>query len=355
MRPHPYPRTLARLRCQHRAILMLCFVAACGGDSRREPPVRGERTVASESWDTGFSVGGTLQDTLFGQIGDVVHAGDRIYASDLFSGHLISFDREGYLQWRFGGQGSGPGEFLRPMDLELDPSGNVLVLDPRNSRITVVSKAGTLVGTIPLQDLDGLPSGFAVTGSDALMIAVPSAKLPLVVVDFEGNEIERLPHPDPLFESMHPMVRQFQIHSAATSSQVVATYDLADGFSVISSGAPSENHMWYAETVPPLEVMTTSTKDENTTYTTTQLPSPLILSAVGASVQDDKLLVLFGGQSENRGKWIDVFRLPDGAYTHSYALPRSAAAMSVSGEWFAFVSNSPIPMLWTSRPRDQIE
>ena len=48
----------------------------------------------------------------------------------------------------FGGRGKGPGQFRDPMGIEVDGSGNMVVVDSRNHRLQVFNSEGEFVGFI---------------------------------------------------------------------------------------------------------------------------------------------------------------------------------------------------------------
>ncbi|MFC1553474.1 BF3164 family lipoprotein [candidate division KSB1 bacterium] len=56
---------------------------------------------------------------------------------------LYVYDKNGRFIRQIGQQGQGPGEFSRPNYFTIDESGNIFVLDTRNSRITVFKPDGT--------------------------------------------------------------------------------------------------------------------------------------------------------------------------------------------------------------------
>ena len=50
------------------------------------------------------------------------------------------FDREGKFLSKIGGvRGSGPGQFIDPIALDIDSKGNIFVTDQRNQRVQVFS------------------------------------------------------------------------------------------------------------------------------------------------------------------------------------------------------------------------
>jgi sugar lactone lactonase YvrE len=67
-------------------------------------------------------------------LGDVAIDGQgNVYVADGGNARIQKFDSEGNFLTKWGSQGSGDGQFIRPMDLTVDQDGNVYVIDDRSS------------------------------------------------------------------------------------------------------------------------------------------------------------------------------------------------------------------------------
>ena len=98
------------------------------------------------------------------------------------------------LLWESGRRGAGPGEFQRPLDIEFDEDGNLLVLDEANLRLTVLGPDGKLADTHRLVGARQiLPEGFH-PGSWAVM---PNLNMDTLWVTRDGP---------PRFQPMPPSV-----------------------------------------------------------------------------------------------------------------------------------------------------
>lgn len=91
--------------------------------------------------------------TQFGTIWDVsVSSHGQILVTEKTAPMLRLFDQSGKLAWSGGRSGKGPGEYLLPFRSSLSDSG-IVVVDMTNSRITDLTLAGDLVGSIALTGL----------------------------------------------------------------------------------------------------------------------------------------------------------------------------------------------------------
>jgi DNA-binding beta-propeller fold protein YncE len=70
-------------------------------------------------------------------IGLAVDALGRVYVADFKNHRIQVFTGQGTLLALFGAQGSGPGEFERPTDLDIGPDGRIYLVDFGNDRIQV--------------------------------------------------------------------------------------------------------------------------------------------------------------------------------------------------------------------------
>jgi hypothetical protein len=86
-------------------------------------------------------------EAAFGSVADVAPglSGDTVYVLDGMSMAVSAFGADGRFLFSFGGEGGGPGEFRRPMQLLVLPwSGEVAVWDVETQRLTVHTSAGAV-------------------------------------------------------------------------------------------------------------------------------------------------------------------------------------------------------------------
>ncbi|MEO7352956.1 MAG: 6-bladed beta-propeller [Gemmatimonadales bacterium] len=116
-----------------------------------------------------------------------------LYVLDRDGCKVVAFDRNGNVIRIIGnGKGQGPGEFARPNSLTLSDAGELFVLDPGQSRVSVFGTDGVLKRTFPVAG----SFGFQIRAtSDRLYISqyVFRGGAPVVLVyDFKGTLIEKI-------------------------------------------------------------------------------------------------------------------------------------------------------------------
>jgi uncharacterized protein (TIGR03663 family) len=87
---------------------------------------------------------GPPDDTLFGPRA-VVTAGQFVYVADTGNKRILRYDRQGKKVSEFGGAGSGPSQFVEPVGLAADGSGNIYVADTGNHRVQVFDADGKFI------------------------------------------------------------------------------------------------------------------------------------------------------------------------------------------------------------------
>ena len=104
----------------------------------------------SETWSLTeeLRIGSAMSEgpDLFGRITDIaVDREGRIHVLDRQAKELRTFSPVGEHIRTVGREGSGPGEFSDPIGLALSPDGNLWVVDPDNTRYTLLDTAGEYV------------------------------------------------------------------------------------------------------------------------------------------------------------------------------------------------------------------
>lgn len=93
----------------------------------------------------------------FGSIASItVDDRGRLWVLDSQASELRVFGRSGDHVRTVGREGSGPGEFTRPVRADVGPEGRIWVMDPQNGRLSVFDSAGTYIEGIQA------PGGFVI-------------------------------------------------------------------------------------------------------------------------------------------------------------------------------------------------
>lgn len=118
---------------------------------------------------------------------------------------LLYLDGAGGLERKFGRAGSGPGEFSMMTALDVDGSGNLIVYDPRETRLTRLTSTGDFLETERLSSEDAVVDFYPLSElADGRILAVFGAvrvfgrsgesrdTVPLIVVDPSGARWDTL-------------------------------------------------------------------------------------------------------------------------------------------------------------------
>lgn len=68
------------------------------------------------------------------------------YVVDTMAHQVISYDRQGVENFRFGSRGAATGQFNYPTDIAIGPEGNIYITDSLNSRVQMFSRRGAFLG-----------------------------------------------------------------------------------------------------------------------------------------------------------------------------------------------------------------
>lgn len=91
------------------------------------------------------------------------------------NGEVMKYNSSGIRSWSSGSTGSGNGEFYNPLDLAIDSSGNIFVIDTLNNRVQKLNSSGiyqSKFGTPGSGDGEfSIPWGIDIDGSDNIFVA----------------------------------------------------------------------------------------------------------------------------------------------------------------------------------------
>lgn len=260
--------------------------------------------------------------------------GRHVYVYDMADDHLLALRAaDGSLAWKTGRRGSGPQEFRKAEDLAFGATGDLLVADPNNNRITVVSPEGKVSSHVPLDAVPYAISNCSLANGQVLVSTLGSLTPPIIRLSAEGKVLARsyLPWPD-LKDS--PGIVQQGFFVRPRDGKCIYMLALGRGFTVYD-GTAFRPPVPYVESfdLPPVE-LTPGEKGAP--------PSTRILdrteAAVGAGADDQTLAVGFWGKTKDQGELIDVYSLDRGDYLHSYLAPVVFTRMARAGNTYFFES-----------------
>lgn len=334
----------------------LCVVAslalACGRGAHEGASPDGTvrqtgRRVIERRWEEVFRVGGDVEDTLLQ--GPTALAADSlgVYVADAMAGRVLRFTRDGRLAYSTGRPGGGPGEFRRIRDLAVDDSGRVWVLDRGNSRITILDRTGAERTHFRLEQAARSADRVVATGPDrGAVLIVYDRERPFLRLGVDGRLRERFGPPWDGFSNLAPLASQL-VAGGGPGGRWVAAFAMGDGYFVRDGDAWLGRRRRYVETVPfpRVEVRGGLSADGSGRVEERIAGEEPVFGALSLSVVGDRVVILFGGRTPERGRWLDVYDLAGGGYRGSLVLPEPFARVALGGGLLYGISSTPVPRL----------
>jgi hypothetical protein len=241
-------RRLDRPCVRTAALVSVIVLAACGGDRAPdgEAAAPTERRVASARWDTLWSVGGGVQDSILLQPSRIAASGGRVYVFDHAAARVLAFSAsDGSVAWMSGRKGSGPGEFKMVRDLEIGPGARPMLLDVGNGRITTLDATGAVYRQSRLGSV-GYVDQFAPLADGRAVLLTEHPDSAIAIADTSGGIVQRLRLPWKEFADLHPLVRQGNLASGADGRWAFG-FALGDGWFGFSGTRPDGRKRPYIE------------------------------------------------------------------------------------------------------------
>ena len=146
--------------------------------------VQGVRAAETYQFVTKWGTQGSGDGQFISPVGVAVDTSGNVYVAAEWNYRIQKFSSDGTFLNKWGTQGTGDGQFSRPLGVAVDSAGNVYVADTTNNRIQKFSSTGTFLvkwGTLGTGDGQfNYPVGIAVDSSGNVY-----------VVDYGNNRIEK--------------------------------------------------------------------------------------------------------------------------------------------------------------------
>jgi hypothetical protein len=332
------------------AILACGGAVACGQFSP-DGHDRPERVVTEVRWDTVAHLRVSAEDTVLFSADQVVAKEDGFWVLDRTGYRVARFDWSGSVRWYAGRQGAGPGELMNPRVVDVDDRGVAWVMDVGTARITGFNPEGAMEREISLRDLGGMMGAFAVSREGDRFFGVVHEEDVIPVVVDGGGRVRR---GEPLFLPEEEDIWGFALQGMAAREPAgdrwVYAFAMGDGLFRMDEVSLKGERIPYPERVPFPRMVEEVTTEANRTITTRRLTEPNF-SARSVAVARGRILVQFMGETEDRGRILDLYDLDSGAYERSVLLPRNGH-MGAWEDRIVLAMNDPTPEVLVLRMVD---
>lgn len=332
------------------AYSVLMLAAACGGDdASARAGSGGARKATVAQWDTLWLRGGETDSLLLLPL-DVTANAKTVFILDGGGKRVVALNAsDGSLAWTAGGPGAGPEEFRMPTAMSLTHSGNLLVADQQNGRISIVGPTGKVTGHILFSGYTYV-QGLCSLADGSMLLTTLENDRPVLRVGPDGTVRERLDLPWPELRTVEPIARQGFLAGTEDFSQCVLTLATGPGFVRYGTGGFSPAYNYVEQIDPPeVDVAERSSPGRETKATHMRRRS---IAATDASVSGGFVNVSFEGQSASAGRLIDRYDLRTGRYRETFQFTSPVQSIAQSGDTYLLLHQSAgYPILLAARPR----
>lgn len=260
---------------------------------------------------------------------------------------VVRISPEGAVLWRFGREGEGPGEFRRVRGIAHLAGGGAAAVDNINERLTIIDRDGQLAGETNLSGMSPENVASLSDGGFLVLTAAPGARGEPAFLRFDetGAVVDSLDFPWPPYREMSTIARQGRVFGVGAGW--VFGFTAGNGWWRFGEDGAAEGFP-YAEHAD-FPGLVTSVREETidgrlatvrSTRSTVQLST-----ATGFGVRGDTVFVHFWGETDDRGRLLDLFSLADGSYYGSVRLPRWARAVAITPDAIYTLRADTFPML----------
>lgn len=313
MNPHRSLQHIQRLAIAGLTV----FMTACGSSEEQVPESQAERVIEQLALTMEWRRGGMDDDTVLFNPWELRARDDQVVALDRDGYRIQAFSADdGAFLWSFGRRGDGPMEFDEPTSLFRTQDGWG-VWDPGLGRLTLVDREGAFDGERFLAS-DRRPEQLCTTAGGSIVALFGSGETAAGAFGLDGSLVSTAELPTRELRDLQPIQRQAD-WASTSDGQCIAYLKLGGGFAELEVGGFAQWHD-YVEAVAPPQASTRSSG--NVTSTRIELP---VIAVHDALVHGPELWLLFGGESDNAGRIIDVHEASSGAYIQTLELPVDGA------------------------------
>lgn len=232
---------------------------------------------------------------------------------------LLASSSDGSPLWSFGRAGGGPGEFRSIQDVVVLTGGELLVLDGEQARITVLNpESGELTGTETVPVDRNARASELLASSD---FAIVQSEDTWLVLDANGQVVEtfRLP--------VECEGLLCEAHTATGAGGSVVAFRWSSDLVFLNADGSVR---LAADGIEPSPLPETVKYDldpdkmgmsQFATLAVTKVDPKAVESTRSVAVDESRTFVLALGETDDRGRLVDVYGIQDGAYQGSFLVP----------------------------------
>ncbi len=318
----------------------------------REPVASRPRRMVEVRWDTLWAVGGDEQDTLLlGPNGFMAVDGERLYVSDAQRPRIVAFHRrDGSLAWMAGGKGAGPGEFRHPRSLSVTRSGELVVLDPVNVRLSILGTDGRLQREVPLGETPD-PHSVCPLADGSFLLSTGYRDRSLLRISPAGAEVGRFALPWRGLDSLPALPRTATLASHPSGDGCLVALTKGRGFaSIDTTGSHGQTHAYVEWFDLQLPVVKKEVVDGM--RSTLEILPERRIAAASTAVDGGEVVFAFEGLTKQAGRYLDVYDRESGEYRHTLLVPNAVRGVArADGVYYLLTSQHGFPQLLALRPR----
>lgn len=265
---------------------------------------------------------------------------DGVAVLDIGSTQVIRLSRDLRVLWRFGREGSGPGEFREPTDLSCAEDGTVFVADAANARVTVLSPRGRLDTLIVLQDPPGRVAA-APRGGSVWLTGASSAHI-ATRLSLAGGRSLSVAAPAEIAALLRLQLEGWI--SPTRDSGVVIAYRWSSKVQRIAGDGRVLFSVHGPERIDYPAVRSYAV-DERGAARMVRIAADALEAVKQLDVLGGDVYLLFAGGSKSAGSVVDRLSLESGRYLGSLQLPLAPYAFAVSSGRIYVIQLDPAPAI----------
>ncbi len=271
------------------------------------------------------------EGTLFGDPRGIVPLPDGGFAlADRGENVVRAFLADGSPAWTFGRSGSGPGEFRFIQDIDVSAEGEVLVLDRRLGRATIIdARTGQLVGNFQIRT--GGQYGILPSSGPGRVLVIPESEKDetlWVSVSEDGAALESADMPVACSHSL-----ACEAFTTVTGSMGAAmAFRWASKLIFLDPDGSVRSIMDGIEELPFPQVNTESITIPalgNSSARVTRVDRSGGEATASLTADDAHLFVLFAGAGEERRRIVNVYSVANGDYRGSFLFPDNLGGLAI--------------------------